>query len=273
MRLALRLFTCAATAALAAPALAQDSFGQPAQGQQQQYPQQQYPEPQYPEPQQYPQPPQQQYPQPPQQQYPKNPQDQYPQQPTYPAQQPAYPGPQPASPGGDLDQLMQMERQDYGVTPTSQLHSGAMHGPTPASIPGGQVITTKGLIELVKGQQGGALLFDVLGGPETIPGALSAVPASQAGSFSDQTQQEFGGFLKQMTQGNQQTPLVFYCQSTQCWMSYNAALRAINMGYTNVLWYRGGIEAWKMGGQQSQSQQQQPQHQQPQQQPQQGYPR
>ena len=39
-----------------------------------------------------------------------------------------------------------------------------------------------------------------------------------------------------------------YCQGTYCWMSYNAALRAINLGYTNVLWYRGGIEAWKQAG-------------------------
>ena len=31
-------------------------------------------------------------------------------------------------------------------------------------------------------------------------------------------------------------------------MSYNASLRAINLGYTNVLWYRGGIEAWKQAG-------------------------
>jgi 3-mercaptopyruvate sulfurtransferase SseA len=31
-------------------------------------------------------------------------------------------------------------------------------------------------------------------------------------------------------------------------MSYNAALRAINLGYTNVLWYRGGIEAWQQAG-------------------------
>ena len=31
-------------------------------------------------------------------------------------------------------------------------------------------------------------------------------------------------------------------------MSYNASLRAIALGYTNVLWYRGGIEAWKQAG-------------------------
>lgn len=148
---------------------------------------------------------------------------------------------------------MQVERQDFGVSPTKELHTGSMHGPTPASIPGGQVITTKGLVALLANQQVKALVFDVLGGPEVIPGALAASPAAQPGTFSDRTQQEFGRFLQQMTQGNKEIPLVLYCQSTQCWMSYNAALRAINMGFKNVLWYRGGIEAWKAGGQQVQS--------------------
>jgi hypothetical protein len=58
-------------------------------------------------------------------------------------------------------------------------------------------------------------------------------------------------------------------------MSYNAALRAINAGYTNVLWYRGGIEAWKMAGLPTQAVQQQGYPQQPAQQgfpQQQGYP-
>ncbi|MEQ8179275.1 MAG: rhodanese-like domain-containing protein [Amphiplicatus sp.] len=234
MKLALSLFASAAFLVSSA-SFAQDTFGQPSQ-------------------------------QPQQPQYPAQQPGQHPQQPAYPAQQPAYPGQQPMQPGGgDLDQLAQMERQDYGVQPVSQLHAGAMHGPTPASIPGGQVVTTKGVIDLIQGTQVRGLIFDVLGGPETLPGALAAAPASQPGSFNDQTQQEFGGFLQQQTQGNKQTPLVFYCQSTQCWMSYNASLRAINMGYTNVLWYRGGIEAWKMAGQQTQPQGQQPQL--PQQQP------
>lgn len=42
--------------------------------------------------------------------------------------------------------------------------------------------------------------------------------------------------------------MVFYCASTMCWMSYNAALRARALGYLDVLWYRGGIEAWKAAG-------------------------
>lgn len=122
-----------------------------------------------------------------------------------------------------------------------------MHGPTPTSIPGGQVITTDRLLGLIQqGQQNGLLIFHELGPGKTIPGALNATPASQADSFSDQTQQEFGQHLQQVTQGNKARPMGLYCMSTQCWMSYNASLRAINMGFTNVLRYRGGLEAQQL---------------------------
>ena len=144
--------------------------------------------------------------------------------------------------------MVQMERQDLGVPPAKQLHAGAMHGPTPASIPGGQVVTTKGLIGLVQGQQAPYLLFDVLGQPETLPNAVPAVWLSQPGAYNDAVQQQAVQMLAQRTQGRKDVALVFYCLSRECWMSYNAALRAINAGYTNVLWYRGGIEAWKMAG-------------------------
>ena len=147
-----------------------------------------------------------------------------------------------------LDQLAQYERQDLGVPATRQLHTGAMHGATPTTLPGGQVITTRGLVELMQGRQVPYLIFDVLGGRETLPGAIPAVQASYAGSFDDRISQQMGDFLERMTKGNRQMPLVFYCLSRECWMSYNAALRAINLGYTNVLWYRGGLEAWAQAG-------------------------
>jgi PQQ-dependent catabolism-associated CXXCW motif protein len=152
------------------------------------------------------------------------------------------------SSGGALDALMVTERQDFGVAPVSVLHDGAMHGPTPASIPGGQVITTKGLVELVRGGRVPVLTLDVLGGAEMIQGAVYAVQASSPGTFNDRTQQQFGQFLQQATGGNKQHPIVLYCLSPECWMSYNASLRAINLGYTNVMWYRGGIESWKKAG-------------------------
>lgn len=171
----------------------------------------------------------------------------------YPSgQQPSYGNPQ--DPGGrsggnPLDQLMQWERQDMGVRPSGELHTGAMHGPTPNQIPGGQVITTKGLLPLLQGTQGVTpVVLDVLGSAQQLPNAIPATMAAQAGSFKDPIQQQFGQMLQQVTRGNREVPLVLYCQGPQCWMSYNAALRAINLGYRNVLWYRGGLEAWQRAG-------------------------
>lgn len=206
---------------LAAPVLAQDSFGgapQQQQEQQQQYAQQQ---PAYPQQ----------------------------QQPSYPQpQQPAYPQQQPAQQNDGLARLMQAERQDMGVPATAQLKSGGLHGPTPNQLPGGRLVTTPELVQLLQNPQQGTLVFDVLGGPQMLPNAIPVVPASQGGSFDDQVQREFGQYLQQVTQGRKDRPMVFYCQSSQCWMSYNAALRATRLGYTNVLWYRGGIEAWQQAG-------------------------
>lgn len=159
-------------------------------------------------------------------------------------QTPGYPTTS-GAPGGQVNPFTQMELQDYGVPPQQQLQTN-MHGPTPTSIPGGQVVTTDRLLAMYQQgmQSGGLLVFHVLGPGPTLPMAQNAVGAAQAGNFQDQTQQQFGQYLQQVTQGNKGVPMVFYCQSTQCWMSYNAALRAINMGYTQVYWYRGGIEAW-----------------------------
>ncbi|MCB1954504.1 MAG: hypothetical protein KDG55_02450 [Rhodocyclaceae bacterium] len=233
MRIPMLLGVAMLAIGLSQPMFAQDSFG--GQGGRQApgtYPQGPQPlQGQMAPPQGYPQPPQGGYAQPPQGGYAQAPQG-------------GYAPPQ----AGDLDQLSQMERQDFGVPPTRTLHNGQMHGPTPANIPGGQVITTKGLVGLVQSQQSPYLLIDVLGGPQTLPGALPAAWASQPGTLNDQVQQQFASMLQQATQGRKDLPLILYCLSTQCWMSYNAALRAIGAGYTNVLWYRGGIEAWQAAG-------------------------
>ena len=37
-------------------------------------------------------------------------------------------------------------------------------------------------------------------------------------------------------------PIVFYCLA-DCWMSWNAS--AVGWGYTNLYWYRDGIDAWE----------------------------
>lgn len=43
-----------------------------------------------------------------------------------------------AARAGALDHLMALERQDFGVPPTSRLPAGPVCAPTPGSIPGDQ---------------------------------------------------------------------------------------------------------------------------------------
>ncbi len=221
-----------------APVHAQDSFGSsgqrqaPQPRQQQQYPQQQQPQQQYP---------QQQYPQ---QQYPQQQHQQQHQQQQYQQQQYQQQGPQVQQQGGIN------EAQDLGVAPTQRLRpSDQLGAPTPTSIPGGKVISTRELVQLAQGRPGGMLLLHAYGGPEHLPGAIAVVPAAQGGSFDDQVQQGFAQYLQQATGGDKSRMLVIYCGGPMCWGSYNAALRAIHMGYRNVYWYRGGIEAWRQAGQ------------------------
>lgn len=53
--------------------------------------------------------------------------------------------------------------------------------------------------------------------------------------------------LSRLTGGDLDRALVFYCRS-DCWMSWNAAKRAVSLGYRRVFWYRDGIEAWRAAG-------------------------
>lgn len=144
------------------------------------------------------------------------------------------------------------ETHDFGVAPTSRLQpSMQLHAPTPTSIPGGKVVGTRQLAQWMQGQQGRqgrVLLLHAIGNPQHLPNAIPVAPASQGGSFDDQVQREFGQYLEQATGGDRSRLIVTYCAGVECWGSYNAALRAIHMGYRNVHWYRGGIEAWGQAG-------------------------
>jgi PQQ-dependent catabolism-associated CXXCW motif protein len=47
--------------------------------------------------------------------------------------------------------------------------------------------------------------------------------------------------------GGRPRPLVFYCLK-DCWMSWNAAKRALALGYGNVAWYPEGSDGWAAAG-------------------------
>lgn len=53
--------------------------------------------------------------------------------------------------------------------------------------------------------------------------------------------------LSALTNGSKAKPLVFFCLRN-CWMSWNAAKRALSYGYSNVAWYRDGTDGWQEAG-------------------------
>jgi PQQ-dependent catabolism-associated CXXCW motif protein len=141
------------------------------------------------------------------------------------------------------------EDKDWGVAPTGYLHRPPYHAPTPREIPGAQVVTTLELRAMLAGPTP-PLLIDVLSGEGhlTLAGANWIANAGRGTNFLDPVQSNLIRLLAQLTGNDKARPLVFFCLNSECWLSYNAALRAVVAGYGTVYWYRGGIEAWAAAG-------------------------
>jgi len=54
--------------------------------------------------------------------------------------------------------------------------------------------------------------------------------------------------LKDRLPADKTHPLLFYCNGPKCWKSYRASKKALEWGYTQVYWFRGGIPEWKSKG-------------------------
>src|SRR5262245_14859350 len=118
--------------------------------------------------------------------------------------------------------------------------------PTPATLKGARVVTTLQAEQIWK--DGGAVFLDVLPHaprpanlpPGTIwrerarlsiPGSIW-LPDTGYGSLSQVMEDYLRTSLARATSGELAKMLVIYCQRA-CWMSWNAAKRIIEMGYTN----------------------------------------
>lgn len=79
-----------------------------------------------------------------------------------------------------------------------------------------------------------------------LPGSLWLANTGD-GELSAQWQGYFTYHLRRASHGEKAWPLVFYCRS-DCWLGWNAVRRAHTLGYTNLYWYRDGIDAWQQAG-------------------------
>lgn len=126
--------------------------------------------------------------------------------------------------------------------------SVAMAAETPASLAG---VKNVGAEEVKKLLDSGVPVIDTRVAAEyaekTIKGAIS-VPykeksAKDAGFDASQDQ-----FDLAKLPANKSAPLVFFCNSGECWKSYKASVVAMKAGYTKVNWFRGGFPEWSGKG-------------------------
>ena len=133
--------------------------------------------------------------------------------------------------------------------------------PVPATLAGARVLTTAEAQALWR--EKAAVFVDVLphvpkpaGLPagtvwrdpprRKLPGSIW-LPDTGTGRLAAGTDACFRRALDGLIHGDQARTLVFYCQA-ECWMSWNAAKRALGYGYRNVAWYPDGSDGWEKAG-------------------------
>lgn len=132
----------------------------------------------------------------------------------------------------------------------------------PDTLNGARVVGTEEVVRLWK--EGSAVFIDVLPHnpkpPDLPPGTIwkekarENIPGSiwlanvGYGVLNAEMEAFFRKHLERLAEGEK--ALVFYCQQ-KCWMSWNAAKRAVEWGYRSVLWYPLGTDGWIAAGQPS----------------------
>jgi PQQ-dependent catabolism-associated CXXCW motif protein len=133
--------------------------------------------------------------------------------------------------------------------------------PVPATLAGARVVTTDEAETIWRDKQGA--FIDVLPRPPkpqnlpegtvwrdkprfNIPGSIW-LPDTGYGELAAVTEGYLRAGLEQVTSGDRGKVLVIYCLR-DCWMSWNAAKRAVAWGYTGVAWYPEGTDGWQEAG-------------------------
>jgi len=130
--------------------------------------------------------------------------------------------------------------------------------PVPATLAGARVLTTAEA-EAIWRAKGGAFI-DVLPRPpkpknlpestvwrdmprKNIPGSLW-LPDTGYGTLPSAMDDYFRRGLAHASRGDKAALLVIYCLA-DCWMSWNAAKRALAYGYSDIAWYPDGTDGWE----------------------------
>jgi rhodanese-related sulfurtransferase len=124
----------------------------------------------------------------------------------------------------------------------------SMLNTTPTSLPGAKIISAAEAHALIAK---GIAVFDVRVEDEYrtahVPGAVSV-------TYKESSAKEVGfdpaddQFALNRLPKDKNAPFMMYCDGTICWRSYKSAVMAIQAGWKNVYWFRGGFPEWKAAG-------------------------
>lgn len=139
------------------------------------------------------------------------------------------------------------EEYGGGMTSANGLRTQKLRDITPQQLDGINTLGTQALALALKNNPAPVLIDVWAGINDAVPGAVTLLNGGLA--FEDATadsafEARFAGLLKLLSP-DPSKPVVFYGQSRDSWLAVNASLRAKKLGYTQVGWYRGGIESWK----------------------------
>lgn len=142
--------------------------------------------------------------------------------------------------------------EEYGgvFTHANGLRIQKLNDITPQKIDGIQTIGTQALAQWIKSAEPPVVVDVCAAADEAIPSAVTLLFGGYA--FEDPAtdaayKARFEGLLKLLSP-DPAKPLVFYCVGRDYWLSVNAAIRARDLGYAHVNWYRGGTVSWKAAG-------------------------
>ena len=134
------------------------------------------------------------------------------------------------------------------ATPADFKGIASMLNTTPTSLPGAKIVSAAEAKALIAG---GMTIYDVRLPEEYehahIPGAtfLEYKEVSPKEVGFDPSEDKFD--LSKLP-ADKNTAFMMYCDGTICWKSYKSATMAIQNGWKNVIWYRGGMPEWREAG-------------------------
>jgi adenylate cyclase len=137
------------------------------------------------------------------------------------------------------------EDADFGVASDDALPMKD-EARTPTRAPGVQTIRTTDLATFLEERK--PLILDVNAWGKSIPGAIRLRGAGIGGTTSDPVQTRLDHKMQELTHGDRSIPIVTIAWNADRFSGRNLALRLAALGYTNVMWYRGGREAWEVAG-------------------------